>query len=150
MGDPFSFAVGTTGIVTLGLQICGGLITYCRAWRSHDRNIEEALERLTGLERTLRALSGILSAVEALDDNARDEVQVARDHIYACKGDLRKLNACLIELESISQPTGVLDKVHNVRLRSVSFFNKDKFKTLRNSVMGVQQQMANAMQILNM
>ena len=45
MGDPISVATGTAGLVSLGLQVSSGLITYCKAWKSYDRNIDTTLER---------------------------------------------------------------------------------------------------------
>ena len=119
MGDPLSIASGTAGLVSLGIQVCDGLIKYCRAWKSHDKEIEEALERLTELQLTLKTLSSILSIVESLDDSTAETLHGARQKILSCTVALNRLYKALIELEPISQAEGILDKVHNVRLRSI-------------------------------
>ena len=150
MGEPLSIAAGTAGIVSLGLQVCGGLITYCKAWRHHDKNIAEALERLTDLDLTFKALDEIIVVVETLDDDTTDSLRVARDKIYSCTANMNKLHSILVECESISQPAGVFDKIHNVRLRSTAFFNKDRFQGLRNSITDTQHKLGTAMEILRL
>lgn len=150
MTDPLSIAAGTAGIVTLGLQVCGGLITYCKAWKSHDKSVEEALERLTSLLLTIESLDQILSVVGTNDDNTADSFRVARDKIYSCTANLNTLRSILIELESISAPAGILDKIHNVRLRSTALFNKEKFKGFQSSVEDTQLKLSSAIQIFSL
>ena len=148
--DPISIPAGTAGIVSLGLQICSGLVTYCKAWKSHDRDVEKALERLTNLRLTLESLDKILLACDIDDDDTADNFRTARDKIYSCTANLNTLNSILIELESIGQPAGVLDKIHNVRLRSIALFNKEKFRRLQDSVQDTQLKLDSAMQILQL
>ena len=150
MVDPLSIVGSTAGIVSLGLQVCGGLITYCRAWRSHDKDIEEVLDKLTDLESTLKTLTGILSIVEGLDDNRTNTLQAARPKIHSCVTNLEKLRLALIDFESICQPTGVLDKIHNVRLRGMSFFNREKLKGLGRSATETQVNLSDANRILSL
>ncbi len=150
MVDPFSIAGSTAGIVSLGLQVCGGLITYYGAWKSHDKDVEEVFDKLTDLESTLKTLAGILSIVESLDDNRADPLQAARQKIHSCIDNLEKLQLALIKFESICQPTGVLDKIHNVRLRGMSFFTREELKGLRRSATETQINLSGANQILSL
>ncbi len=149
MGEPLTIIASTAGIVSFGLQVCGGLINYCRAWKSQHRDIEEALDHLTDLESTLKHLSGILSEVESLDDTNSDSLAEARHKVRSCTAALDKLHGILIESEAIDQPAGVLDKLHNVRLRSMFWFNKEKLKGLRASVSETQGNLGNAILILS-
>ncbi|KAL8787489.1 MAG: hypothetical protein Q9195_007736 [Heterodermia aff. obscurata] len=148
--DPVSIAAGTAGIVSLGLQICGGLVTYCKAWRSHDGDVEKALERLTSLSLTLESLEKILSAYGIDENDTADSFRVARDKIYSCTANLNTLHSVLVELESIGEPAGVLDKIHNIRLRSIALFNKEKFRRLQDSIKETQLKLDSAMQILQL
>ena len=150
MGEPLSIAAGTAGIVSLGLQVCGGLIKYCRAWRHHDNDIAEALERITNLDLAFKALNEIISVVEIPDNEPTDIFRVARDKIQSCITNLNKLHSILIECESINEPAGVFDKVHNARLRSTAFFNKDRFQGLRGSITDTQIKLESAMEILKL
>ncbi|KAI9747499.1 MAG: hypothetical protein M1835_002063, partial [Candelina submexicana] len=148
MVDPFSVAGSAAGIVSLGLQVCGGLITYCRAWRSHDKDVEETLEKLTELHFTLKHVADILSIVEDLNENAPNNLRIAQHKICSCTKSLSKLHSILVESEPISQPAGVLDKAHNIRLRSMSFFDKEKFKGLRTSIAEININLGIATQFL--
>ncbi len=148
MGDPFTVAASTASFVSLGIQVCGGLIDYCRAWKSHDKEIEEALERLTELELTLQTLSDNLSIVESLDEST--SLQGARQKIRSCTVALNKLHGILIETESISQPAGILDKLHNIRLHGTFLFNREKLKCLRNSIAESQSYLSNTVQFLSL
>ena len=146
MGDPLSVAASTASIIGFGIQVCGGLITYCRAWKSHDKEIEEALEKITELEFRLKNLSDVLGTVEGLEDCT--SLDAARQKIQSCATALNKLHGILIEAESISQPAGILDKVHSIRLRSTSLFSKEKLRSLRASVAESQNNLGIAIQIL--
>ena len=148
MGDPFTVAASTASFVSLGIQVCGGLINYCRAWKSHDKEIEEALEKLNELELTLKTLSANLSLLESLDDST--SLQDACQKIRSCTAALNKLHGTLIETQSISQPAGILDKLHNIRLRSTFLFNREKLKCLRNSIAESQSNLGNAIQFLSL
>ena len=150
MADPLSTAAGTVGIVSFGIQVSGGLIKYCRAWRSHDKTVNRALESLTTMNATLRSLDNILSSVETRDDDVTDGFQEARDKIYSCVTDLNTLRSTLIELESISEPAGLLDRIHNVRLRSTALFNNEKFRGIRASIEHTQVKLESAIQILQL
>lgn len=150
MTDPFSITAGTAGFISLGLEVCKGLIDYCRAWKSHDSEIEEDLARLSRLELTLKGMQDILSRVESLDDSNSETLQAARGHIGSCTTALNVLYWALIESEPISQPSGILDKVHNVRIRSVHLFNREKLKDLRNAVTTSQSGLGSATQMLHL
>ena len=146
MGDPFSVAASTASFISLGIQVCGGLIKYYRAWKYYDKEIGEALEKLAELEFTLNHLSDILATAESLDNSTL--LHAARQKIRSCTAALNELHGALIEVESISQPAGILDRVQNTRLRVVSLFNKEKLRSLRASVAESQSNLGNAVQIL--
>ena len=150
MGDPFSAAAGTAGFVSLDIEVCKGLISYCRAWKAHDREIEIALRRLTDLERTLQNLAAILSIVETLDDTNSEDLHEARRWIISCSAALNKLHGTLVKSESINQPTGILDRVHNIRVRTTHFFNARTLKDLRGDVVEIQNNLERAIRILNL
>lgn len=150
MTDPFSVTAGTAGFISLGLEVCKGLIDYCRAWKSHDSEIEEDLARLSHLELTFENLQDILLIIESIDDSTSKTIQAARGHIRSCTTPLNKLYWTLVESEPISQPSGILDKVHNVRIRSVHLFSKEKLTSLRGAVAVSQSGLSSAIQLLSL
>lgn len=150
MTDPFSVAAGTAGFISLGLEVCKGLINYCRAWKNHDSDIEDDLAKVSHLELTFKGLQDRLSVVESIDDSTSENLQAVRAQIKSCTTALNTLNLALVESEPISQPSGILDKVHNVRIRSVHLFNKEKLRDLRRAVAVSQNGLSSAIQMLNL
>lgn len=150
MTDPFSVAAGTAGFISLGLEVCKGLINYCRAWKNHDSDIEDDLAKVSHLELTFKGLQDRLSVVESIDDSTSENLQAVRAQIKSCTTALNTLNWALVESEPISQPSGILDKVHNVRIRSVHLFNKEKLRDLRRAVAVSQNGLSSAIQMLNL
>ncbi|KAL8916695.1 MAG: hypothetical protein Q9172_006187 [Xanthocarpia lactea] len=150
MADPFSTVAGAAGIVTLGLQICGGFIKYCNEWKSYNRDIEEMLEKLTELEHTLKTIGDTLSIVEDIDYSTTHNLQLARRKIYSTQANLNKLYSSLKEVESIDDPAGILDKVHNLRLRSTRFFSREKFNSWRSSITEIHSNLLSAIHFLQL
>ncbi|KAL8858973.1 MAG: hypothetical protein Q9178_004454 [Gyalolechia marmorata] len=148
--DPFSTVAGAAGIVTLGLQVCGGFIRYCNEWKSYNKDIEETLEKLTELEHTLKTIGETLRIVEDIDYSTTDNLQLARRKIYSTQANLNKLYSGLNEVESIDDPAGMLDKVHNLRLRSTRFFSREKFNSWRSSITEIHSNLLSAIQFLQL
>ena len=150
MVDPFSTVAGAAGIITLGLQVCGGFIKYCNEWKSYNVDIEESLEKLTELEHTLKTIGDTLRIVEDIDYSTTDNLQLARRKIYSTQANLNKLYSSLKEVESIDGPAGMLDKVHNLRLRSTRFLSRGKFNSWRSSITEIHSNLLSAIQFLQL
>ncbi|KAL2849522.1 hypothetical protein BJY01DRAFT_210444 [Aspergillus pseudoustus] len=53
MTDPFSVAVSVAGILSLGLEICKGIVKYGDAWRGSDTEIATLTLKAEQLSHTL-------------------------------------------------------------------------------------------------
>lgn len=150
MGDPFSAAASTAGFLTLGIEICQGLVKFYRAWKSHSDDIQQDLERLEILQGTLGDLSEMIASVEELDGNTSKTLDRTRSCIRASLSAFKKLRDAVIGLEPIYQPAGVLDKVHNLRIRSMHIVNNEVLKKLRSAVADAQANLDSAVQLIQM
>ncbi|KAL3469151.1 hypothetical protein BJX99DRAFT_265470 [Aspergillus californicus] len=56
MADPFSIAGSTVGVVSLGLQVCNTLVTYCRSVKDADQDIQTIANKAAGLRVPLKTL----------------------------------------------------------------------------------------------
>ncbi|CEL01110.1 hypothetical protein ASPCAL00702 [Aspergillus calidoustus] len=70
MADPFSIAGSTVGVISLGLQVCGLLITYCRSVKDADQDIRSIPNKASGLRVPLKTLRDILEEYEFSDTEA--------------------------------------------------------------------------------
>lgn len=56
MSDPISVAGSALGVVSVGIQVCQGLLSYYNAWRSYNSQISHCYNTIEGLNATLENL----------------------------------------------------------------------------------------------
>lgn len=67
MSDPISVTGTAVGVVSLGLQVCDKIVSYCQAWRGFDRDIQTFSQKADGLRIPLQVLRGLLANNQATD-----------------------------------------------------------------------------------
>ncbi|KAL4922022.1 hypothetical protein BDW62DRAFT_197258 [Aspergillus aurantiobrunneus] len=67
MADPFFVRAGVVGVVSLGLTLCQGLITYYGPWNGYDNEIADFSTKVEGLMSTSKVLEGFVSEDQELD-----------------------------------------------------------------------------------
>ncbi|KAI9373041.1 hypothetical protein BJX61DRAFT_505013 [Aspergillus egyptiacus] len=70
MADLFSIAGSTVSVISLGLQVCNMLVSYCRSVRDADQDIQSIANKATGLRVPLKTLRDILEEEEMSDVEA--------------------------------------------------------------------------------
>ena len=99
MGDPISVGGFAIGAVSLGIQICQGLVSYYSAYKSSDEDIDRIINKLRGLENTLKNLKkGITKFRNA---NAQ-EVKDVNEKILSCDEGIHNLQKILQKFRSSS------------------------------------------------
>ncbi len=144
MADPFSAAAGAVSFISLGIQVCQGLVSYCNAWKSYDRDIGDALERLDGLQRTLETLRDILPKVDEPNLSASPVLQNVSSQILSCDKGLRKLQAALMKFRSAGAPSDVRKSLHNLKQRGLYPLRKKELQELQTTVAGIQANLDSA------
>lgn len=61
MADPFSVASGAAGVISLGLTVFQGLITFHQGRKSKDEDVKIALQGLDSLAQVLQHLHSVLT-----------------------------------------------------------------------------------------
>ncbi|KAF5540053.1 hypothetical protein FNAPI_10593 [Fusarium napiforme] len=64
MSDPLSVAGSAVGIISLGIQVCQGLISYLQAFKGQNQDIQESLNEVQTVISILYSLKDILPKVE--------------------------------------------------------------------------------------
>ncbi|KAJ5144874.1 hypothetical protein N7448_002266 [Penicillium atrosanguineum] len=67
MSDPFSVAGSAVGVISLGLQVCQQLTSYCQAYNSYDEEIKKIGSRSESLQRPLKDLRELIEEARAKD-----------------------------------------------------------------------------------
>ena len=150
MADPLSLSASGASFISLGIQICQGLISYCNDWTSFDGDIGNTSEKLSGLRATLEILKDVLPKVESLDASVAPVFQNANRQILSCKGSLDSLQAVLIKLQPVAAASGVRVSLQNIKQHSLYPFRKDMLQGLRNIVSDMQANLDSAVQVLGL
>ncbi|KAL1883235.1 hypothetical protein Daus18300_000293 [Diaporthe australafricana] len=132
--DPLSLASGAGGLVSLGITICNGLISYCRSYRSREDDISILQGNAERLRRQLEVLEGPQHGV-GLSSGSPSLEKSMDECIAAC-------NTCLADLgrlsDKFSPPVTGLNqrsRTGSSLTRKLSYpLQKDKFESFRRQV----------------
>ncbi|KAK4861551.1 hypothetical protein LT330_003586 [Penicillium expansum] len=67
MSDPLSIAGTAVGIISLGLQVCGEIVSFCQAWQSFNEDIQNIGQKADGLRMPLRVLRELIEDFRTTD-----------------------------------------------------------------------------------
>jgi hypothetical protein len=88
MADPIGVAGTALGVVSLGLELCKGLVSYIKDVRDRDEDISSALRQVDNLRTSLEVIE---ASMDDLDD----------DHLKASAAAEKTLQACALELQTL-------------------------------------------------
>lgn len=81
MTDPISLTGTAVGVVSLGIQVCGEIVSYCQAWKGFDDDIRTFSQKADGLRVPLEVLRGLLASSTAADAAISKDVEEKLRHI---------------------------------------------------------------------
>lgn len=104
MTDPVSAAGFAIGAVSLGIQVCQGLVSYYADWKSYDDDVDRIFGKLRGLKETLENLKNGMMKVQSA--NAK-ELEDVNKKILSCDDSIHRLQAVLKKCRSSPTPNRV-------------------------------------------
>jgi len=150
MADPLSIGASGASFISLGIQVCQGLISYCNDWTSFDGDIGNTSEKLNGLRATLEILRVELPRIQSLDASAAPVVENANRQILSCRGSLEKLQAVLTKLQPVGSFSGIRESLQNFKQHSLYPFRKDLLQGLRSAAAEMQANLDSAVQAVGL
>ncbi len=133
MADPLSVAglvAGlAAGLVSLGLQVCGGITQYLDALDCRDQDMVSVRQQTISLQNTLRAVEPSLAQLQSDHQAAAAAVH---DCIAGCKSELRALLTLVTDLTGCDQPprAGRRDKLKSQGKKLLYPFSRPKLNQL--------------------
>lgn len=128
MADPLSVAGLAAGVVSLGLQVSGGITTYIDALNCRDQDIasvrqqNECLQKILGICKTSRS---------QFERSHQDAAKAVGDHLDLCEKDLQALESLVTELTAGDQPTvRRRDRLRNTGKKLLYPYNRPKLEQL--------------------
>ncbi len=97
MTDPFSAAGTAIGVVSLGLQVCHGVIQFYDAWRSQDADVRSTCDLISSLEAMFASLRAELEKKPLGESNLSAQV---KDSIGCCENDVAELQKRLTKVQT--------------------------------------------------
>ena len=139
-------AGSAVGIVSLGTQVCQGLLDYYYSWKSYRTDINTAYDCIADLYRTFELLRDTLS-ISSLDPAKARQV---RKYLDSCVHSLYKLQRKLGKLRTHPLPCGFNQKAWARVQRSLYPFKESTLVKLRELVRDLLEQLSLALQVLHL
>lgn len=148
MGDPFSVAGSAVGVISLGLTVCQGLLTYYGPFKAYDEEIRDVSNHIKSFESTLKALENVLANSQIfLSPLTAQSATVALDSIFNCQEGLERLSKMLNKCKSTS--TKLLGS--KIQINRILYpLKRDTLMALLETVNWLQAHLNTSLQILNM
>ncbi|KAL4789392.1 hypothetical protein BDV19DRAFT_395087 [Aspergillus venezuelensis] len=91
MSDPFSAAASAVGVISLGLQVCQHLVTYCQAFKSYDRDIEMIRITALGLRQPLKDLRDLIEESQGVNPEITADLGEKALSLASMVGNLKSM-----------------------------------------------------------
>jgi hypothetical protein len=154
MSDPVSLAGTAVGIVSLGLSVCQGLVSYYSTFRDYSKETKNMLQKLEGLKDVLQVLEDFFQ----YHDDLRTEtaaVKTAAVKTAAVKTAKRNILACK---RGLGQLEDIMDKCKATPVkperdflnRALYPFRRDTIKAVLEHVESLQSNLDTSIDVLQL
>ncbi len=146
MADLFSVGAGLTGVISLGLTACQGLIKYYESARSQAADVEKAVKQAEDLRSTLEILEKVIKTPQC---GATNVVVHVESKIKSCEEGIRSLSTYLDKCKQEEPMGDWKEKLQAQKGRLLYPFRREALKNLVQTLHDVQQGLSTALDILN-
>ncbi len=151
MADPLSIVGLAAGLVSLGLQVGGGIKTYLDALDCREQDMASVRQQNDTLAATLRTIETLLipSQLEPAHQKATEAV---RDCLDSCRKELNSLSHLVTDLTGCSASTAVgrRDRIKAEGKRVLYPFTRPKLDELGKRLHSANATLQLSLQMLNM
>lgn len=130
MSDPLSLLALTAGLVSLGLQVYGGTVSYLDALKSRGEDVAAVSREVESLEHALV----IIKSIAETESHQDDELSLAQIQscLQSCHTEMASLKAFLDELIAFSNRGPSLSEKVKKQSRKLAFsFHRPKLELLQ-------------------
>ena len=145
MGDPFSAAASALSVVSVGIQICQGLLIYYDDCKSFDDTVASLCRKVAWLRTTFEKCEEILNSRKRTTSRAHAHVL---ERINVSGHNLDKLKEALYSCQKHPKPQGFRANFHNYRQQVFFPFRKPHLIKLETAVSALQNDVQIALVIL--
>ena len=147
MGDPFSIAASAVSVVSLGIQICQGLLSYYDDCKSFDSTINSLCQKIENLRMTFEICEGLLNTSGTTISKAHTNVI---KNVDACKSNLTSLEKALDSCRKHPKPQQSWKQIPGYGQQILFPFRKSHVQRLHSTVLTLQENVHLAILTLQM
>ena len=148
MADPLSVAGLAFAVVSLGLQVTGGITDYFDALNSRDQDIASVRQQSDTLRKTLQVVE---TSISRLQRDHRAATAALRECLDSCKKELQVLESIVAKLVSCDQATTCRkNKIRNQGKKLLYPFNRPKLEQIATKLHYINATLQLALQTLGL
>ncbi|EXJ60948.1 hypothetical protein A1O7_05101 [Cladophialophora yegresii CBS 114405] len=147
MADPFSVASGAVGVVSLGLTVCDGLISYFSALKGQNQFLSSLSERAEDLNKSLRLLN---QALPPLRTRTPDVARQIEQSLAECESGILALQNKVAAFQRVHGPSLKRYSLHHAARKAIFPFKKDALVELSGTIDSLQQNLETVLAIASL
>lgn len=144
MGDPLSVAGSAVGIISLGIQVCQGLIQYADAIRGQQRDVDDGMDEVRSLLAVFKSLEQTIARIET---DSPENAKSLLEHLQQAEAKLRSLEEVLTEVGiPVNTSSSIKGKMKETYRAAIYPMKKSKLEGARQSVQSLLGILTTALQ----
>ncbi|KAI8628988.1 hypothetical protein F5Y19DRAFT_435768 [Xylariaceae sp. FL1651] len=145
MADPLSIAGLAAGVISLGLQVAGGLSDYLNAVKGRTEELNLAKEQTDNMKDLLMTIKDLLPQVKS---SWPESANIIERHVKSCNTELNALHTLLSELsEPSSSDSGIYFKIAEQKKKLIYPFNRSDINRIVKRLAKVNSALQIALQV---
>ncbi|EHK41615.1 putative ankyrin repeat protein [Trichoderma atroviride IMI 206040] len=145
MAEALGIASGVAGIVSLGIEVCQGLLEYYGSWKDAESEVMTTYNSMKDLTKILLIVESTLNS----QDQTSEIIVKIHDNVALCKGGIAQLNKKLQKIKVISLPSTTGEKLLSQARRALYPFKKSTLIKLQEIVEELQAKLHLTLTTLN-
>ncbi|RSL99637.1 hypothetical protein CDV31_012102 [Fusarium ambrosium] len=148
MGDPLSVAGSAVGIISLGIQVCQGLVQYADAVRGQQRDADDGMDDVRSLLAVFKSLEQTIARIEI---DSPENAKSLLEHLQQAEAKLQSLEEVLAEVGiPVNTPSSIKGKMKETYRAAIYPLKKSKLEGARRNVQSVLGILTTAMQTVDL
>ncbi|KAI0190513.1 hypothetical protein EV127DRAFT_481190 [Xylaria flabelliformis] len=145
MADPLSIAGLVTSVVSLGLQVVGGLSDYLNAVKARAEDLSSANQQATNMKDLLLTIQDLLPQIKT---SWPTSATLLERHIQSCNTEISALYTMVSELsQPASSSSGIRLKLAEQKQKLTYPFNRNHLSNLEERLVKVNSALQTALQV---
>ncbi|KAJ5922331.1 hypothetical protein N7516_010034 [Penicillium verrucosum] len=133
------------GIISLGLQVCQGIVSYSQTWRRYDEEIQNARNKAKALRMLLKTLR---DTIEELQQTRPEVAADLEEKAMSMRSSIEKPKK-IVDRFKPAQSEAFPDKVRAQLKKGVYYFQKDTLQDVQNHLDQIQNVLQTSLLIYN-